>query len=169
MIPLFLGLTVSNLTALLAAIGMGYYAAGHAGAHAGSARGWHTLAGAMTLMLCIAVHCVVFTYFIATTKWIQHAVSVKGLDDAFAAPARSFRRRAFGAALASMLMVFLTAVLGAAVDTRLAAGVWHHLLALAAFGVNLGAAGVEYVAIAGNGRLIDRILEQNPPAASENR
>src|SRR4051812_20904321 len=62
MIPLFLGLTTANLTALLAAIALGYTAVGNP-----AMRGWHTLAGVMATIGCVAVHCTVFTYFIATS------------------------------------------------------------------------------------------------------
>src|SRR5260370_30260316 len=68
MISLFLGLTIANLTALLTAIGLGY--AGASGMGAG--RTWHILAGALAALLCVAVQCVVFTYFMATSKWIRH-------------------------------------------------------------------------------------------------
>ena len=165
MIPLFLGLTIANLAALLAAIGLGYAGAGVGG----SMRGWHTLAGAMALLLCIAVHCVVFTYFIATAKWIQHAVKVKGLDADYAGPTRSFKAQAFPAALGAMLAVFIAAIFGAAVDNQMASTAWHHLLALGAFGVNLLAAAIEYKAISHNGKLIDRILADLPAMDVESR
>ena len=158
MIPLFLGLTIANLTALLATVALGYLAV------AGSAtlRGWHMLGGTLAAILCIAVHCIVFTYFIATAKWIQHAVTVKGLDATYATPTRSFKALAFPAALIAMLAVFVTAIFGAAADTRVLGTIWHHLMALAAIGINLFAAAVEYTAIQRNSRLIDRILAEIP-------
>ena len=165
MIPLFLGLTFSNLIALLLTIGMGYYAATASEA----LRGWHMLIGVMTLILCIAVHCIVFTYFMATAKWIQHAVSVKGLDAAYLGPTRSFKHQAFPAALGAILAVFIAAIFGAATDNKIAGVAWHHMLALTAFAINVAAAVVEYLAISRNGRLIDQILADLPPAAMESR
>jgi hypothetical protein len=156
MIPLFLGLTIANLTALLLTIALGY--AGVAGI--GSLRAWHMLSGAITVLLCIGVHCVVFTYFIATAKWIQHAVTVKGLEESFTSPTRSFKAQAFPAALCAMGSVFITAMFGAATDNHMVATVWHHLIALGAVGVNLGASIIEYAAIERNGRLIDSILTE---------
>jgi hypothetical protein len=165
MIPLFLGLTLANVTALLATIALGY--AGTAAT--GALRSWHMLAGTMAALLCIAVHCVVFTYFIATAKWIQHAVSVKGLDAAYSAPTRSFKAQAFPAALGAMAVVFLTAIFGAATDNQMVSATWHHLLALTAFAVNLAAAAIEYNAISHNGRLIDQILADVPPGETAPR
>lgn len=165
MIPLFLGLMIANLAALLGTIGLGYAAVASPGS--ASLRGWHMLAGTLAAILCIAVHCIVFTYFIATAKWIQHAVSVKGLDASYTTPTRSFKAQAFPAALGAIAAVFAAAIFGAAVDTRLVATGWHHALALAAVGVNLLAAAIEYAAVSRNGRLIDRILAQIPPGELE--
>jgi hypothetical protein len=165
MIPLFLGLTIANLAALLGTMGLGYAAAG--GAASASLRGWHMLAGALSAILCIAVHCIVFTYFIATAKWIQHAVSVKGLDAAYTLPTRSFRAQAFPAALAAIAAVFVAAMFGAAADTRLVSVGWHHAVVLGAFGVNLLSASLEYMAVSRNGKLIDRILAEIPPSEIE--
>src|SRR3954453_20692263 len=104
MIPLFLGLTLVNLLCLGVAAGLGF-------AHN---RPMHVLSGALATLVCCGVHCVVFTYFIATAKWIQHAVLVKKLDAKFVATTRSFKMQAFPAALLAMASVFAAAVLGAA-------------------------------------------------------
>ena len=161
MTSLFLGLTIANLVALLTTVGLGYAAVGQDGW-----RPWHMLAGALSALLCIAVHCVVFTYFIATAKWVRHAVAVKRLDEAYVTPTRSFKAQAFPAALGAMLAVFLTAIFGAAVDNHMLAPAWHHGAALGAVAVNLLAAAVEYGAIGRNGRLIDRILADAEAAAA---
>ena len=165
MISLFLGLTIANLTALLVTIGLGYAGAGSTG----TLRAWHMLAGTMTVLLCIAVHCVVFTYFIATAKWIQHAVTVKHLDAGYTAPTRSFKAQAFPAALMAMFAVFIAAMFGAATDSGVASATWHHLAALTAFAVNLGAAVIEYTAIHRNARLIDQLLAEIPVDEIESR
>ncbi|HZN68978.1 MAG TPA: hypothetical protein VFB66_27100, partial [Tepidisphaeraceae bacterium] len=94
-------------------------------------------------------------------KWVQHAIAVKHLDPALAAPTRSFKAQAFPAAVLAMAVVFVTAVLGAAADNfhgRWPA--WHHALAVTSLAVNAMVAVVEYRAIERNGRLIDGILEK---------
>jgi hypothetical protein len=153
MIPLFVGLTALNLLCLGVAAGLGY-------AVGGTARGeWHRLVGAVATLVCCGVHCVVFTYFAATAKWVQHAVAVKRLDPALEAPTRSFKAQAFPAALSAILVVLLAAFSGAAADNYAGvAGTWHHVLVLLALVINLAAAAVEYRAITRNGRLIDTIL-----------
>lgn len=154
MIPLFLGLTIFNLLCLstTAALGYGVMLRGQTFAQ------WHQLAGVLSTIACCAVHCIVFTYFIATAKWAQHAIEVKHLDPAMVHPTRSFKAQAFPAALAAMMIVFFTAILGV---VRLGYGIsplWHHSTAILAILVNLAVSLIEYRAIVRNGRLIDSIL-----------
>lgn len=152
MISLFLGLTAANLVCLIAATTLGYL---FGGTEQGS---WHMLSGVLAAITCIAVHSVVYTYFIATAKWVQHAVAVKKLDPQLVAPTRSFRAQAFPAALLAMATVFVAAVFGVRSDAYGARDEWHQVLALASIAINAAVAPVEYRAIARNGRLIDGIL-----------
>src|SRR5436305_221802 len=109
MIPLFLGITAFNLLALSITLALGY------GVSTGHPWGtYHQLCGVLSTIVCCGVHCVVFTYFMATSKWIQHAVMVKKLDAALTAPTRSFKAHAFPAALLAMATVCLAAFIGAA-------------------------------------------------------
>lgn len=161
MIPLFIGLTLVNLIGLGTAAALGYAAkAGH------PVGPWHVLAGALAALVCCAVHCVVFTYFAATAKWVQHAIAVKHLDPALAAPTRSFKAQAFPAALLAMAATFAAAVMGAGADNFQGAWPrWHHAFALGSIVVNLLAAAVEYRAVSRNARLIDGVLERVSAAA----
>ena len=151
MIPLFVGLSLVNLLCLGVTMALGYWTPP-------ASRGLHILAGALATLVCCGVHCVVFTYFIATAKWLQHAIAVKGLNPALATPTRSFRNQAFPAALLAMASMFGAAVLGAAADNYAIRPAWHHLTAIVALAINAGVAMVEYCAIARNGRLIDKVL-----------
>jgi len=151
MIPLFIGLSLVNLLCLSVAMLLGYYAPQ-------SERGMHILAGTLATLVCCGVHCVVFTYFIATAKWVQHAIVVKKLDPALVEPTRSFKMQAFPAALAAMASVFAAAVLGAARDNYGTPKWWHHAAAIGAVMVNVAVAFIEYRAIARNGQLIDTVL-----------
>jgi hypothetical protein len=154
MVVLFIGLTLVNLLGLCAAGALGY-----ASRHGYAVGPWHILAGAMAALTCCGVHCVVFTYFVATAKWVRHAVTVKRLDPALAAPTRSFKAQAFPAAMLAMAAVFLTAFVGAAADNYHGRWhAWHHALAIAALAINVLVALVEYRAIDRNARLIDGVL-----------
>lgn len=153
MLALFLAITAFNLLCLCLTAGLGYRLGGTADGQ------WHQLAGVISTIVSCAVHCIVFTYFVATAKWVQHAIEVKHLDAQLAAPTRSFKAQAFPAAIIAMAAVFFAAVLGVA---RFSYGIparWHEWSALGAIAVNGLVAAVEYRAIARNARLIDHILE----------
>lgn len=153
MIPLFLGLTAVNLLCLIVTATLGYMTT--AGMRVGQ---WHVLAGALSAITCCAVHCVVFTYFIATAKWVQHAITVKSLDADLALPTKSFKAQAMPAALLAMASVFVAAMLGAYTDSYQKSPEIHHIGAIVAIAVNALVPIAEYSAIRRNGLLIDQIL-----------
>jgi hypothetical protein len=161
MIPLFLGLSAVNILCLAISAALGY------GVSSGRAWGtYHQLFGALATFVCCAVHCIVFTYFIATAKWVQHAVAVKHLDPELNTPTRSFKAQAFPAALIAMAVVCLTAFVGAATFGYGLRPIYHHALALVCLFTNVIVAIVEYRAIARNGALIDHILATVNPATA---
>jgi hypothetical protein len=153
MISLFLGLTAFNLICLALTKILGYVSMSRPGM-----ADLHVLAGAMTAIACCGVHCVVFTYFIATAKWVRYAVTVKQLEPALIEPTRSFKAQAFPAAIGAMSIVFITAMCGAAVANYGVNVLWHHLLAMLSLAVNVLVAGVELGAIRKNAELIDHVL-----------
>jgi hypothetical protein len=157
-----------NIAALIATAAMGYAAVGRL-----ISPPIHTVAGVIALILCVAVHCIVFTYFMATTKWAQHAILVKRLDPAIFISSRSFRSVAFAAALCAMAAVFAAAMFGAWVDSHQSNPSLHQFVALGAIFINLLAAIVQARSIQGNGRIIDNILaaigQQNSPATTKSQ
>jgi hypothetical protein len=148
MTVLFLGLMLANFICLIATAAVGY----------AGLTSWHRLFGALSAIVCCGVHCVVFTYFIATGKWIAHAILVKRLEPAVAEPTRPLRRAAFAAALGVITLAITTAIVGAAVDNQYLAPAWHHMLAMVLLAGNVIAAVVEYRSIRDNGVVIDGIL-----------
>jgi NhaP-type Na+/H+ and K+/H+ antiporter len=158
MIPLFVGLTAFNLICLITSAVLGY-----ASMSRSNLGGSHFLTGALSALACCAVHCVVFTYFIATAKWVQHAIAIKQLDARMLEPTRSFKAQAFPVAIAAMGIVFITAVFGAAAQNYGISISWHHFLAIISIATNVLAAAVELAAIHRNGKLIDDVLAAQPP------
>src|SRR5258708_37530636 len=108
MISLFLGLTALNLICLCTTAVLGYLSMSRT-----TYGDIHFLIGVISTLVCCGVHCVVFTYFIATAKWIQHAIAVKQLDARLLTHTRSFKAQAFPAPLSAMSGVFIPAMLGA--------------------------------------------------------
>jgi hypothetical protein len=161
MIALFTCLTAFNLLCLVLCAILGYAVGGTAAGQ------WHQLAGIAAIMICCGVHCVVFTYFIATAKWVQHAIAVKQLDASLATPTRSFKRQAFPGALLAMMVTFAAVLFGAAAFSYGISSRWHEGAAWLAIVINALAARVEYRAIAQNASLIDEILARiNTPVAA---
>jgi hypothetical protein len=149
---LFLVITGFNLLCLLLTAALGY-------SYGGSlVTQWHPLAGIVSTMVCVGVHCIVFTYFIATAKWVQHAVLTKRLDAQLVTPTRSFKMQAFPAALLAMASVFAAAILGAARVNYDIPPLWHHAAAWIAIAINALVAVIEYRAIGRNGALVDTVL-----------
>ena len=165
MIPLFVGLTLVNLLTFAVAGALGYLSVAGTGQNL---RGWHMLAGGLAGIVACGVHCFVFTYFVATAKWMQHAVVTKKLDESFIAPTRSFKKQAFPAAMFAIAVSLIATFSGAARDTRMISQTAHHAITAGAFAINILVAIVEYRALARNGLLIDSILaavgESNQPA-----
>ena len=157
---LFLVITGFNLLCLLLTAVIGYRYGGS------ELTQWHPLAGIAATMVAVGVHCIVFTYFIATAKWVQHAVTVRKLEPSLAHPTRSFKMQAFPAALLAMISVFGTAILGAARVNYDISPAWHHVGAWVAVAINALVAVVEYRAIVRNGRLVDTVLESLGRTAS---
>ena len=149
---LFLVITGFNVLCLLLTAATGYRYGGS------TVTQWHPLAGIVATIVCVAVHCIVFTYFIATAKWVQHAVVTKRLDAELVRPTRSFKMQAFPAALLAMGSVFGAAILGAARVNYDISPLWHHAAAWGAIAVNVLVAVIEYRAIARNGALVDTVL-----------
>jgi hypothetical protein len=160
MISLFLGITVFNLVALGVTSALGYIVKQDPAFWSA----YHQLSGVLATIACVAVHCTVLTYFMATAKWVQHAIAVKRLDPALAGPTRSFKAQAFPAALVAMAIVFVTAITGVATFSGSGPKILHHLLAVVSLAVNAMSAVVEYRAIVRNGGLIDRILGEITPS-----
>src|SRR5207245_11448099 len=124
MIVLFLGLMLVNFVCLIGTAVLGYV-----GLSSGFGS-WHRIAGAMAAIVCCGVHCVVFTYFVATGKWIAHAILVKGLEPDIGAPTRPLRRAAVAAALGAITLAIATAIVGEGVDNQYLSGAWHRYLAI---------------------------------------
>jgi hypothetical protein len=116
MIPLFLGLTLANLLML-----SGAFALGLAVSRLGDGVDTHAVHLAMGLGAALGAamtHCVVYTYFMATTKWLEAACDKAGLDrERFVLRARAAKSRSFRYVMLAILSTMVAAFGGAATDT----------------------------------------------------
>lgn len=159
MIPLFLGLTAANLICLTVVFFLGLFVEDATGGRSDLYTYHITLAIGAGLMTALC-HVAVFTYFMATTKWLGAATDKAGLDPAvFVQPPARRKSRAFAVAMLAVVVTMLTMFLGAAADTIAAMPGGVHLASgIAALLVNLACATAEYRLIKQQGALMDDAL-----------
>ena len=81
----------------------------------------HFLAGLFTAVGTLLTHCLIFTYFLGTGRWVKEVTLAYDLPDApWHKRNRELKRLVFPAALAAMLVTIATAAGGAGTDASLA-------------------------------------------------
>jgi hypothetical protein len=109
-------------------------------------------------ILTLLVHCIVFTYFLGTGRWVKEVKYAYRLpDEPWPRLTRDLKRRTFPIALAAMLVTIAAAASGA--GRQLQEWPWqvHASLALATLAVNLFAFVLEYRNISINGHAIENV------------
>ena len=160
MLRYFLVLVVTDCSLLFASFIVGILASGEPrGPHA-IMRGVHVLVSLAATMATLAVHSIVYTYFLATGKWAKEVVRVYGLPEWINDQAKKNKRKAFRFEFWGMTLVAVTAWMGAAADTRGLNPLWHLLVAALAIAFNVGAFAVEYAVIVAHARLLLEVKSQ---------
>ena len=173
MIPLFIGLSAANLLLLSAVFGIGLFTFDAAGKST-QLYSYHIAMGIVAGMTTLLDHLSVYTYFMATSRWLQAATDKANLDPAaFAAPALAAKKRAFPVAMAAVAVTMLTMFAGAGADPTVHP-LWpaevHLTLGALAILVNMLCAALEYKFIRAQGRLMDGalgILNRTPGVVME--
>lgn len=158
MIPLFLGLTAANLLLLLAVFGIGLFTTDAQGVTT-PLYPLHVALGIAAGLLGAFTHVSIYTYFMATTKWLQAATDKADLpSERFVLPALARKSRAFLLTMAAVTLIMVAMFAGAGADPSVNP-LWptevHLLLATAAIVTNAVCAGGQYQLIAAQGRQID--------------
>jgi hypothetical protein len=155
MLRYFLVIAVTDSSLLVASFVLGLLASAEP---RGPGMVWHpvhVLFAIMTTMATLAVHSVVYTYFLATGKWAKEVVRVYGLPEWVNDQAKKNKRKAFRFELWGMTLIAATAWLGAAADTQPGSyPLWHLGLAAVTIAFNLGAFAAEYAVIVAQARLL---------------
>lgn len=153
--PAFLAFAVTCILLTLAAGGAGLVVEDERGF------AFHFAVGLITTLGLCLCHCVVFTYFMATSKMMILAVEDAGLAPALVAEVKCLKLRAFRRAIAGITAALATAFAGA-YATDHAAWVKPHLAAaLLSLGVQAVAFAGEYRVISANGLLMDRVFGEH--------
>src|SRR2546429_7443481 len=100
----------------------------------------HITLGLGTALGILLVHCLIFTYFLGTGRWVKEVGLAYDLpDDPLPKLTRELKRKTFPPALAAMLITIATAAAGAGTQMRLPQWPWqvHGALSLLALLANL--------------------------------
>jgi len=159
MLPLFIGLTIANLLLLGVVFALGLLL-GYG--HAPTWYSYHVLFAIFAGLMVVFVHLIVYTYFMATTKWLGAAVDKANLPvDQYVTPSAQRKRRAFAVVMTAIVVTMLTMFSGAAADTvRHWPPMIHLISGIATLVANGLCALAEYKLISEQGRLMDSALAE---------
>jgi hypothetical protein len=121
----------------------------------------HLLLGLFTTLGILLIHCIIFTYFLGTGRWVKEVKLAYRLpDEPLPRLTRDLKRRTFPPALAAMLITIATAAAGT--GTQLQEWPWqiHASLALVALAVNIWAFRIEYCSVRINAVALEDVLRE---------
>jgi hypothetical protein len=160
MTRIFLFLASLDGLALLAAFGVGIASKlQDASRHGAPLYLVHFTLGLFSAIGTLLVHCLIFTYFLGTGRWVKEVTLTYGLaDEPWHKETRELKRRTFPPALAAMLIAIATAAGGAGAQLREWPWHVHFTLAILTLGINFWAFRVEYRNVDANSAVLDGLL-----------
>lgn len=121
----------------------------------------HFSLGLLTVVVTLFVHCMIFTYFLGTGRWVKEVGLAYGLPDApLPRRTRELKRKTFPPALFAMLFAIATAAAGAGAQRQEWPWQVHLSLAIATLLINLWAFLVEYRNVSINATVIEDVLRE---------
>ncbi len=121
----------------------------------------HFFLGLATAIGLLLVHCIIFTYFLGTGRWVKEVGLAYDLpDEPWPKLTRELKRSAFPAALFAMLIAIATTSAGAGAQLQSWRWEVHATLAFATLLINLWAFRVEYRNVTLNATVIREVLNE---------
>jgi hypothetical protein len=121
----------------------------------------HFYLGLTTAILMLLVHCLIFTYFLGTGRWVKEVTLAYQLpDEPWHKATRELKRQTFPPALYSMLIAIATAAAGAGAQLQEWPWFVHASLAILTLVINLWAFRIEYNNVAANAGIIQAVLDE---------
>jgi hypothetical protein len=163
MTRIFLTLAATNALALVVTFALGCWSKLSSGLTDAASPAYllHFLFGLFTAVGTILAHCLIFTYFLGTGRWVKEVTLAYDLPDApLHKRTRELKRQTFPPALAAMLVTIATAATGA--GAQLQAWPWqvHFTLALVTLGVNAWAFRLEYRNVRINADTLGEVMRE---------
>ncbi|HMC64103.1 MAG TPA: hypothetical protein VKI65_04125 [Gemmataceae bacterium] len=121
----------------------------------------HFLLALFTAFLTLLVHCLIFTYFLGTGRWVKEvALAYQFPDDPLPKRTRELKRHSFPPALTAMLVTIAAAAAGAAAQRAVWPWWVHFTLATATLLANAWAFPVEYRDLRSNVGVLDEVMRE---------
>jgi amino acid transporter len=121
----------------------------------------HFTLGLFAAIGTLLVHCIIFTYFLGTGRWVKEVKIAYDLpDQPWPLLTRELKRKTFPPALAAMLITIATAAAGAGAQLQEWSWYVHGSLAVITLIVNLWAFRLEYRHIKTNSVTIEEVLRE---------
>jgi hypothetical protein len=121
----------------------------------------HFLVGLFTAIGTLLVHCIIFTYFLGTGRWVKEVGIAYSLPDTpWPKLTRDLKRATFPPALFAMLITIATSAAGTARQLEVWPFWMHGGLALLTLLINGWAFTLEYGNVATNAGVIDAVLRE---------
>jgi hypothetical protein len=122
---------------------------------------FHFLIGLCTAIITLLVHCLIFTYFLGTGRWVKEVkLAYEMADDPLPKLTRDLKRKVFPPALFAMLAAIFTGAAGAAAHVQVWPWLVHASLATLTLIINIWAFTVEYRCLQINSRVLDGVLAE---------
>ncbi len=119
----------------------------------------HFQLGLWTTIGALLVHCIIFTYFLGTGRWIKEVgIAYRLPDEPLPKTTRELKRSTFPPALFSMLIAIFTSAAGAGVLFQSWPWYVHAVGAALTLFINLWAFRIEYRNLAANIAVLDAVL-----------
>jgi hypothetical protein len=119
----------------------------------------HYFIGLLTAIGILAVHCIIFIYFLGTGRWVKEVTLAYQMpDEPHHKQTRELKRKVFPPALYAMLIGIAAAAAGAGAQTHAWPWYVHMTLAFATLLINLWAFRIEYRCVSANGDVLRAVL-----------
>src|SRR4051794_28430940 len=121
----------------------------------------HFYLGLATAIVGLLVHCLIFTYFLGTGRWVKEVgIAYKFNDADLPKTTRELKRRVFPAALYAMLICIATAAAGAGAQLQAWPKWVHATLGVLTLLINFWAFRIEFDCLASNARVLNSVLDE---------
>jgi hypothetical protein len=121
----------------------------------------HFFLGLGTALVILLVHCIIFTYFLGTGRWVKEVGMAYQLpDEHLPKLTRELKRWTFPPALFAMLIAIVTVAAGAGVQLQEWPWHVHAILAFLTLLINIWAFRVEWRNLRTNTQVIQEVLSQ---------